>query len=72
MYAISTLITYLTNVWKLNYTHAAAIVNLFWGFTAILPFTMQYVVDTLIGNYRMVFLSNFAYSIVSFFLESKT
>ena len=64
-YAISTLITYLTDVWKLNFTHAAAIVNVFWGLTAILPFTLQYIVDTLTGNYWMLLLTSFAYSLVS-------
>ncbi|KAF4401522.1 hypothetical protein G4B88_001716 [Cannabis sativa] len=69
IYAVSTLITYLTDVWKINYTHAAAIVNMFWGFTAIMPFTMQYIVDTFLGNFSMVFLSNFAYSILPLSLE---
>ncbi|XP_062096777.1 protein NRT1/ PTR FAMILY 5.5-like [Humulus lupulus] len=72
IYAVSTLITYLTDVWKLNYTHAAAIVNMFWGFSAIMPFTMQYIVDTFMGNYCMVFLSNFAYSLGLGFLSMST
>ncbi|PON92630.1 Proton-dependent oligopeptide transporter family [Trema orientale] len=72
VYAVSTLITYLTDVWKLNYTHAAAIVNVFWGSTAIMPFTMQYIVDTFMGNHWMVLLSNFAYTLGLGFLTMST
>ena len=65
MYAMSVMVKYLTEVWKLTYTQASAIVNIFWGIVAILPFTLQYIVDTFMGNFWMVLISSFAYSLVS-------
>ncbi|KAL6278083.1 hypothetical protein ACE6H2_021684 [Prunus campanulata] len=52
---------YLTDAWKLNLKHAAAIVNLFWGMVAIMPVGLQFVVDTFIGYYWVVLLSSFSY-----------
>lgn len=64
MYAVWVMMTYLTNVWKLNLTHAAAIVNVFNGAAAILPIGMAFLVDAFMGHYRMLLLSSVAYSIV--------
>ncbi|KAI9153282.1 hypothetical protein LWI28_008793 [Acer negundo] len=61
-YAIWMMMTYLTNVWKLGFTHAAAIVNFFWGIVLMLPVVIQFLVDTIIGNYWMLVVSSFAYS----------
>ncbi|XP_021828955.1 protein NRT1/ PTR FAMILY 5.5-like [Prunus avium] len=63
---------YLTEVWKLNFTHAAAIVNLFWGIVAILPVGLQFLVDAFMGNYWMVLVSSFAYSAGLGFLSMST
>lgn len=56
---------YLTDAWKLNLNHAAAIVNLFWGMAAIMPVGLQFFVDTFMGYYWMVLLSSFSYIAVS-------
>ncbi|KAJ0028217.1 hypothetical protein Pint_35207 [Pistacia integerrima] len=64
-FAIWMMMTYLTNVWKIGFTHAAAIVNFFWGIVLIMPLALQFLVDTIIGNYWMLLLSSFAYSAVS-------
>lgn len=64
-YAIWMTMVYLTEVWKLNFTHAAAIVNLYWGIVAVLPVGLQFLVDAFMGNYWMVLVSSFAYSAVS-------
>lgn len=65
MYAMWMMMTYLTNVWKLGFTHAAAIVNFFWGIVLMLPLVIQFLVDTIVGNYWMLVVSSFAYSAVS-------
>ncbi|KAK3226187.1 hypothetical protein Dsin_006049 [Dipteronia sinensis] len=64
VYAMWMMMAYLTNVWKLGFTHAAAIVNFFWGIVIMLPVAMQFLVDTIIGNYWMLLVSSFAYSVV--------
>lgn len=68
IYAMWVMMTYLTDVWEIGFTHAAAIINFFWGIVFIMPLAIQYLVDTIIGNYWMLLLSSFAYSVVSFFL----
>ena len=57
---------YLTTVWNLNITRAAAIVNVFYGVVSIMPIGMAFLVDAFIGDYWMLLLSSLAYSIVSF------
>ncbi|KAF5959618.1 hypothetical protein HYC85_000827 [Camellia sinensis] len=63
-YAMWMMMLYLTNVWKLNFTHAAAIINVFWGLTAIMLLPMQFLADAFMGNYWMLLISSFAYSAV--------
>jgi peptide/histidine transporter 3/4 len=65
-YAMSVMMTYLTNVWKLDLTHAAAIVNVSSGAANILPIAMSVLADTFLGHYCIILLANIAYSIVSF------
>lgn len=64
-YAMWVMMTYLTNVWKTSLVRAAAIVNFFWGTVLMLPLAIQYLVDTIIGNYWMLLVSSLAYSAVS-------
>ncbi|KAI3474190.1 hypothetical protein Pfo_028978 [Paulownia fortunei] len=54
MYAMYVMMAYLTNVWKLDFTHAAAIVNVFWGVVTVLPLLLAFIVDTIMGNYWML------------------
>lgn len=61
------LMTYLTDMWKLdNITHAAAIVNLFAGAATILPVGMAFLVDAFVGDYCCLLVSSLAFSFVSF------
>ncbi|KAL4606158.1 hypothetical protein ACB092_09G082200 [Castanea dentata] len=53
---------YLTNVWRLNITHAAAIVNVFSGVATIMPIGMAFLIDAFMGDYWMLLLSSLAYS----------
>ena len=65
-YALFVMMTYLTNVWSLNITHAATIVNVFTGVAAIMPIGMTFLVDAFVGDYWMLLLSSLAYSFVGF------
>ncbi|KAM7526463.1 hypothetical protein LguiA_016365 [Lonicera macranthoides] len=71
-YAMWVMITYLTNVWKLSYTHAAGIVNIWGGIAMILPIGFAFLVDSAIGNYIMLLLSSISYSIGLGFLAMST
>ncbi|XP_047961343.1 protein NRT1/ PTR FAMILY 5.5-like isoform X1 [Salvia hispanica] len=72
MYAMYMMMAYLTNVWKLGFTRAAAIVNVFWGVTTILPLPLAFLVETITGNYWMLLLSSFSYSAGLGFLAMST
>ncbi|XP_030927901.1 protein NRT1/ PTR FAMILY 5.5-like isoform X1 [Quercus lobata] len=61
-YALFVMMTYLTNVWSLTITHAAAIVNVFTGVAAIMPIGMTFLVDAFMGDYWMLLLSSLAFS----------
>ncbi|GAV68519.1 PTR2 domain-containing protein [Cephalotus follicularis] len=71
-YAVWVMMTYLTNVWKLEVTHAAAIVNVFMGAAIIMPIGMAFMVDTFMGDYSMLLLSSLAYSFGMSFLAMST
>ncbi|KAL3826084.1 hypothetical protein ACJIZ3_022113 [Penstemon smallii] len=58
------MMSYLTNVWKIGFTRAAAIVNAFWGLVAALPLFLKFTVDSIIGNYWMLLISSIAYTII--------
>ncbi|KAI9154256.1 hypothetical protein LWI28_023435 [Acer negundo] len=72
MYAMWMMMIYLTDVWKIGFTHAATIVNFFWGIALMLPLAMQFLVDTIIGNYWMLLVSSLAYSAGLGFLTMST
>ncbi|XP_062017167.1 protein NRT1/ PTR FAMILY 5.5-like isoform X1 [Rosa rugosa] len=71
-YAMGTMITYLTSVWKLNLTDAAAVVNVYAGAVAVMRLGMLFVVDTVIGNYWLIILSGCAYTMGFFLLTMST
>ncbi|XP_035545547.1 protein NRT1/ PTR FAMILY 5.5 [Juglans regia] len=56
------LMTYLTDMWKLDITHAAAIVNLFAGAATILPVGIAFLVDAFVGDYCCLLVSSLAFS----------
>jgi peptide/histidine transporter 3/4 len=58
--------TYLTDVWGLDTTHAAAIVNVCNGVENIMPVGMAFLADAFMGDYCMLLFSSHAYSLVSF------
>lgn len=65
-FAMWVMVTYLTNVWKISFIHAAGIVNISEGTAAILSVIFAFFVDAFMGNYSMLLLSSVAYTIVSF------
>ena len=65
-YAVWVMMTNLTNVWRLNLTHAAAIVNMFTGAATIMPIVMAFHVNSFMGDSWMLLLSSLAYSFVGF------
>ncbi|KAL2480469.1 Protein NRT1/PTR FAMILY 5.5 [Abeliophyllum distichum] len=66
------MMAYLTNVWKLGFTRAAAILNVFWGLVATLPLLLKFLVDTLIGHYWMLLISSISYTVGLGFLSMST
>lgn len=64
-FAMYVMVNYLTNVWNLNSTHAAGIINIWNGITPALTIVFAFVVDTFMGDYYMLLLSSTAYTIVS-------
>ena len=65
-YALWLRMTYLTDFLGLKTIHAAAIVNGCKGAETIMPIGMAFLADAFVGNYRMLFFSSDAYSLVSF------
>ncbi|KAK6930486.1 Proton-dependent oligopeptide transporter family [Dillenia turbinata] len=55
------LMPYLTDVWELNLSHAAAIVNVFEGSTSLLGILATFLYDTWPGHYFTTLLSTFTY-----------
>ncbi|KAH6761990.1 hypothetical protein C2S52_019423 [Perilla frutescens var. hirtella] len=62
-YAFFGMQDYLTTVWKLSYTHAAGILNIWNGISMILPLFFLFLVDALLGNFTMLVISSIAYSV---------
>ncbi|KAL6534366.1 hypothetical protein OROHE_013291 [Orobanche hederae] len=63
IYSLYLMMAYLTNVWDLGFTHAAAIINVFWGIVTLSPLFLAFIADTVLGNYWMLLLSSIAYSV---------
>ncbi|XP_051131172.1 protein NRT1/ PTR FAMILY 5.5-like [Andrographis paniculata] len=72
VYSLYIMMTYLTDVWGVGFTHAAAIVNMFWGVVTVSPLFVGYVTETLLGNYLTLLLSSIAYSAGLGFLTMST
>lgn len=56
---------YLTEVWKISFTHAAAIVNIWEGTSLMLPAVFQFLADKYLGNFKVVVLSVISSTLVS-------
>ncbi|XP_022851727.1 protein NRT1/ PTR FAMILY 5.5-like [Olea europaea var. sylvestris] len=63
-YTMFAMQTYLTDVWKLSFTHANGILNIWNGVTKVLPIGFLYLVDTFLGHFLMLLLSSLAYSVI--------
>ncbi|CAL5422697.1 unnamed protein product [Camellia sinensis] len=71
-YAMWVMMTYLTNVWKINLTHATGIINIWGGIASIMPLGFAFLVDMFIGHYAMLLFSSIAYCIGLGFLSMST
>ncbi|KAL0403854.1 UNVERIFIED_CONTAM: protein NRT1/ PTR FAMILY 5.5 [Sesamum radiatum] len=60
-YALWMLMIYLTDVWKLKLTHAAGIVNVYLGLVGVIPFLLQFIVDSFLGNFWILLASSLSY-----------
>ncbi|KAL7136283.1 hypothetical protein ABFS83_10G019200 [Erythranthe nasuta] len=63
---------YLTDVWKLEMTHAATLVAIFWGLYDLLPLLQLYIAETVLGHYRMLFVFSISFSAGLGFLTMST
>ncbi|PIN25041.1 H+/oligopeptide symporter [Handroanthus impetiginosus] len=71
-YAFFVMQNYLTDVWKLSFTHAAGILNIWGGIHMILPVFLLFLVDALLGNFKMLLISSTAYSVGIGFIAMST
>ncbi|KAL3536498.1 hypothetical protein ACH5RR_004959 [Cinchona calisaya] len=71
-YAMWMLMIYLTDVWKLTFTHSAGIVNVYMGLIGIMPLIIQFTIDTIMGNYWMLLFSSFSCCLGMGFLTMST
>ncbi|KAK9715057.1 hypothetical protein RND81_06G140100 [Saponaria officinalis] len=62
-YILWMMVTYLTEVWKLDFTHAAAIVNIWRGSACVLPIAFVYVADAFVGNFCVLLLTSVSYTL---------
>ncbi|PIN01588.1 H+/oligopeptide symporter [Handroanthus impetiginosus] len=63
---------YLTDVWELSFTHAAGILNIWEGISMILRVFFLFLVDALLGNFKMLLISSTAYSLGIGFVAMST
>ncbi|KAL1549162.1 protein NRT1/ PTR FAMILY 5.5-like isoform X2 [Salvia divinorum] len=62
-YALFVMQNYLTKVWKISFVNAAGILNIWGGISMILPVFFLFLVDTLLGNRKMLLISSISYSL---------
>ncbi|XP_020553445.1 protein NRT1/ PTR FAMILY 5.5-like [Sesamum indicum] len=63
---------YLTEVWKLSFTHAAGILNIWGGIAMILPVFFLFLVDACLGNFTMLLISSTTYTVGIGFVTMST
>ncbi|XP_073155887.1 protein NRT1/ PTR FAMILY 5.5-like [Henckelia pumila] len=71
-YAVFVLQNYLTDVWKLSFTHAAGIINIYGGVSFVLPVFFLILVDAFVGHFQMLVFSSVAYSLGIGFISMST
>ncbi|KAL8517299.1 hypothetical protein ACS0TY_015509 [Phlomoides rotata] len=62
-YALFVMQDYLTDVWKLDFTHATGILNIWGGISKVLPVFFLYFVDALLGNFKLLVITSISYSV---------
>ncbi|KAL7095401.1 hypothetical protein ACP275_10G021600 [Erythranthe tilingii] len=62
IYAMLLLMAYLTDVWRLELTHASTIVSVLWALFALFPLFQAFLADTLTGTYGMLVISTASFS----------
>ncbi|KAL7136287.1 hypothetical protein ABFS83_10G019400 [Erythranthe nasuta] len=72
IYAIWMLMPYLTSVWDVSISRAAAIVNIFWSFVLLSPFFIAILIDTVMCYYWSVIVSTVSLSVGLGFLAMST
>ncbi|KAL3839419.1 hypothetical protein ACJIZ3_024010 [Penstemon smallii] len=71
-FALLLMQNYLSDVWKLSFTHAAGIMNIWGGIYRILPHFFLISVDALLGNFLMLVLSSISYTLGISFITMST
>ncbi|KAL6534365.1 hypothetical protein OROHE_013290 [Orobanche hederae] len=71
-YALFVMQNYLTDVWKLSFTHAAGILNVWGGISSVLPIFFIFLADAILGNFAMLVISSIAYSLGIGFVTMST
>ncbi|KAH6827942.1 hypothetical protein C2S53_013410 [Perilla frutescens var. hirtella] len=71
-YALFVMQNYLTDVWKLSLTHAAAILNFWNGLYRILPLFFLFFVDAFLGNFTLLVISSMSYTLGIGFVTMST
>ncbi|KAL0338211.1 UNVERIFIED_CONTAM: protein NRT1/ PTR FAMILY 5.5 [Sesamum angustifolium] len=71
-YAFFEMQNYLTDVWKLDLTHAAGILNVWTGLSMVLPAFFLFLVDERLGNFTMLVISSIAYTVGIAFVTMST
>lgn len=64
-YILWLMMVYLTDVWKINITHAATIVNLWMGLFKVMSVAFAHLADAFLGNFRLLLLSALSSATVS-------
>ncbi|KAL9152983.1 hypothetical protein ABFS82_10G018800 [Erythranthe guttata] len=62
IYAMWLLMAYLTDVWRLELTHASTIVTILWALFNLFPLFQAFLADTLTGTYGILFISTASFS----------
>lgn len=62
-YVLWMMMVYLTDVWKLDFTHAASIINIWRGSALVLPLPFLYFADAFFGHFCILLLTSVSYTL---------
>ncbi|KAL8140638.1 hypothetical protein V2J09_006659 [Rumex salicifolius] len=60
-YVLWLTMTYLTDVWKISFTFAAGIINVWSGASQMLPVVLAHIADAFVGNFTVLLVSTLSY-----------